>query len=152
MAVYDKYYPNYKKLYPGVELTPEVLACLRTTDRKMKYAEFDLKVEQYIPDPETGEFRRVPSREDSYERLLEEERQFTQDGLSPEAIVLQTDELRRLNLCLALLSNHEQRLIRALYFDGFSERQLSAAIGVPQKTINDRRRKTLAKLKKMMDK
>lgn len=150
MAKYDQYYPNYEKLYPGVKLTPEVLACLRTTDRKMKYVEVDLKAEQYIPDPKTGETIRLPSREDSYERLLEEDRQFPMDELSPEAETIHADELRRLRLCMALLSNYEQRLISALYFEGLSERELACRTNTHYMTLHCRKVKILKKLKKLM--
>lgn len=151
MARFDQYHPNYKQLYPGVELTPEVLDFLDKSDRKMEYAEVDLKVEGFKCDQEKEIARFLPSREDSYDRLVEEDWQFTLDELSPEAVTLHKDELHRLRFCLAQLSSSEQRLIRSLYFEGLSERQLSVATGIPQKTINDRRRRTLSKLRKMMD-
>lgn len=151
MAKRNQYHPNYKKLYPGVELTPEVLACLRTTDRKMEYAEVDLKVERFVQDQERGVAVFLPSREDSYDRLLEEDRQFVQDELSPEAAVLHADELRRLRLCMALLSEYEQGLIRALYFEGLSEPALSARMGISQQLINYRKQKILGKLKKLLE-
>lgn len=152
MARQDRYHPNYKKLYPGVELTPEVLDFLDKSDRKMEYAEVDLKVEGFVCDQEQQIARFMPSREDSYDRLLEDERQFALDGLSPEDEAVHEDELRRLRVCLALLPDCESRLIRALYFEGLSERQFSVATGMPQKTINNHRRKILGKLRKMMDK
>ena len=96
MAKYDKYHPNYKKLYPGVELTPEVLDVLDKSDRKMEYAEVDLKTERFVQDLEQGSAVFFPSREDSYDRLLEEERQFTLDELSPEIVAIHADELLRL--------------------------------------------------------
>lgn len=150
MARFDQYHPNYKKLYPGVELTPEVLECLDKSDRKMEYAEVDLKVEGFVCDQKKVACF-LPSREDSLDRLVDEDWQFTLDELSPEAVTLHKDELHRLRFCLAQLSSSEQRLIRSLYFEGLSERQLSVATGIPQKTINDRRRRTLSKLRKMMD-
>ena len=33
MSYTNKYYPAYKKLYPGVEITPEILAVLPVTVR-----------------------------------------------------------------------------------------------------------------------
>lgn len=152
MARYDQYHPNYRKLYPGLELTPEVLDFLNKSDRKMEYAEVDLKVEGFTCDQKKMIARFLPSREDSYDRLLEDDVQFALDGLSPEDEAIHADELRHLRVCLTQLTSYEIRLVRALYFEGVSERQFSAATGTPQKTINDRRRKVLAKLKKMMDK
>ena len=51
---------------------------------------------------------------------------------------------------IALLSKPEQELIRALYFEELTERQLSCRVGIPQQTINYKRRRILQKLKKLM--
>lgn len=56
----------------------------------------------------------------------------------------------RLHRCLELLSAQDRELIHALYFEGLSERQLAKRTGVPQRTINDRKRKVIAQLKKML--
>ena len=45
-------YQNHKKLYPGVEITPEVLAALRASDRQMRRFEEELKVEYFEGDNE----------------------------------------------------------------------------------------------------
>lgn len=150
MARFDQYHPNYKKLYPGVELTPEVLDFLDKSDRKMEYAEVDLKVEGFQCDQEKEIARFLPSREDSYDRLLEEERQFTEDEQSPEAVALHKDELCRLRACLAQLTSYEGRLIRALYFEGLSERELAKQTKTHYMTIHCRKVKILGKLKKLL--
>ncbi len=56
----------------------------------------------------------------------------------------------QLHGCINRLSNAEQELIMALYFEGLSERKLSSRTGIPQRTIHDRKVKVLQKLKKMM--
>ena len=53
----------------------------------------------------------------------------------------------KLHRCLSLLEQDEQTLIEALYFQGFSEHEWSRKTGIPQKTINDRKRRILGKLK-----
>ena len=58
----------------------------------------------------------------------------------------------QLHRCIAMLSRPEQELINALYFAGKSERQYSTETGIPQKTINDRKHRTLRKLKKLLEK
>lgn len=151
MARQDRYHPNYKKLYPGVELTPEVLDFLDKSDRKMEYAEVDLKVEGFVCDQEQQIARFLPSREDSYDRLIEDEQQFALDGLSPEDEAVHEDELRRLRLCLALLSDCESRLIQALYFEGLSERELAKRTKTHHMTIHSRKVKILSKLKKLLE-
>ena len=45
MSKKDKYLIDYKKLYPGVDIPPEVLDVLKKSDRKMMYVELDLKSE-----------------------------------------------------------------------------------------------------------
>lgn len=48
MSYTNKYYPAYKKLYPGVEITPEILAVLRASDRQMRRFEEELKAEGFV--------------------------------------------------------------------------------------------------------
>ena len=55
----------------------------------------------------------------------------------------------RLYRSLEQLTAPEQELIRALYFEGLTERQFSVRTGVPQRTVNDRRRRALAHLRKI---
>ena len=55
--------PDYRKLYP--EASEEVIAVLKTTERKMQYQEYDLKAEQAIVDQDGQTVTFIPSREDS---------------------------------------------------------------------------------------
>lgn len=57
----------------------------------------------------------------------------------------------KLHTCLNLLLPEERELIRAIFFEGKSERKLSQEISIPQRTINDRKRRILRKLKKLME-
>ncbi|TEB10241.1 sigma factor-like helix-turn-helix DNA-binding protein [Pelotomaculum propionicicum] len=66
--------------------------------------------------------------------------------------VIKKEMLKKLALCLEKLSEQERLLIYALFFQGKSERQLSAETGTPQRTINDRKRRILLKLKKLLEK
>jgi DNA-directed RNA polymerase specialized sigma subunit len=54
-------------------------------------------------------------------------------------------------LCIEMLSEQDRLLIYNLFFKGKSERQLSAETGIPQRTINDRKRKILLELKKLIE-
>ena len=78
--------PDFRKLYP--EASEEVIAVLRTTERKMQYQEYDLKAEQTVVDQENQTVKVIPSREDSYERLLEQEVQFREEAVSTEDVVI----------------------------------------------------------------
>ena len=55
-----------------------------------------------------------------------------------------------LHKAIAKLTEEEQLLINALYFDGYTEREWVRITGIPQKTINDRKHKIIEKLKKIL--
>lgn len=60
---------------------------------------------------------------------------------------LMSEQLHR---CISQLTEPEQALIDALFFQGKSEREFSTKNGIPQKTINDRKQRILNKLKKLL--
>lgn len=70
---------------------------------------------------------------------------------SVEEQVIAAEMRAKLHTCLALLLPEERDLIQAIFFEDKSERKLSQEISVPQKTINDRKRRILRKLKKLME-
>ena len=73
---------------------------------------------------------------------------LTQDVAGQVEQSLMLDKLRK---HLPLLEAEEQELIYALFFQGLSERQWAAKTSIPQRTINDRKRRVLAKLKKFLE-
>ena len=109
MARRDKYHINYEKLYPGIEIPPEVLSVLRKGDRKEEYQEVDLKQERFVYDPETKTAYFIPGREDSYERLIEDEkRQFSNEDPTPEEHLIRNIENELLRQAVALLKEDER--------------------------------------------
>ena len=72
MAKYDKR-TDYRKKYTG--LSDEIIKVLEQSDRKMEYQQYDLKTERFHVHYAAQTVICVPSREDSYDRLLEENRQ-----------------------------------------------------------------------------
>ena len=62
------------------------------------------------------------------------------DGMDIEEQVAYKLLLDKLHSCLALLTEEERELIYALFFGEKTEREWSAETGIPQKTINDRKR------------
>ena len=72
------------------------------------------------------------------------------DEKSVEDVAVERILTEKLLQCLNGLSPEEQAIINALYYKGLSERQFSVISGIPQKTINYRKRKILMKLKKLM--
>ena len=57
----------------------------------------------------------------------------------------------KLKAALPLLSDSEQALIQAIFFDGFSEREVGLRLGLTQSVVNKRKAKILAKLRKIME-
>jgi len=75
------------------------------------------------------------------------------DSAAPSVEDMALDRLlqEKLHHCLAELSIPEQNMLQALYFEGMSERQFSKKVGIPQRTIHDRKHRVLGKLKKMLE-
>ncbi len=59
--------------------------------------------------------------------------------------------LDRLKTALPLLSDSEQALIQAIFFDGLTEREVGFRLGMTQSVINKRKAKILAKLRKIIE-
>lgn len=86
--------------------------------------------------------------------------QFQEDGVSVEYHLpicqdfvdglVRLEQEQRLRAALQSLTLEERLLIYELFYNGKSERELAAMIAVPQKTINDRKRRILAKLHQML--
>lgn len=141
--------PDFRKLYP--EASDEVIAVLRTTERKMQYQEYDLKKERTVIDPEERTLDIIPAREDSYERLLEQKIQFREEAPGVEDLVIRNMEIQRLHRALTLLSDGERELIEQLYFKEWTEREIAARTGLSQNAVNKRRQKILGKLRKIFE-
>lgn len=149
MAKYQKK-TNYREKYPG--LSNEIIEVLEKSDRKMEYQQYDIKVERSRIDYTSGAVTYLPSREDSYDRLLEENRQFATDSESVDDAAIKAVMIKKMLTCLKMLAHEEQWLITELFFRNKSERQLSAETGIPFMTIHDRKIKILGKIKKLMEK
>ena len=148
MAVYRKRI-NYREKYPN--LSDEVIEVLQKSDRKMEYQQYDRKVERCRIDSLKQSVTYIPSWEDSYDRLIENDHQFAVDGESVEDSAVKAVMIENMLNCLKLLSPQEQDLITELFFEGLSEHQLSRKTGIPRMTLHDRKIKILNKLKKLME-
>lgn len=73
------------------------------------------------------------------------------DGMDIEEQVAYKLLMDKLHNCLSLLTDEEQELIYALFFGEKTEREWSAETGIPQKTINNRKRRILLKLKALLE-
>ena len=109
-------------------------------ERKEEYFSYDLKVEKF--QKETASF--LPSREDSYERLLEQDRQFAASAQPVEEQAISSVWLEEL---LQYLSADERIILRKLYFEDKSERIVSTELGISKTALHQRKVKLLQKLK-----
>lgn len=139
---------DFKKIYP--EASEEVIAVLKTTERKMQYQEYDLKAERTIIDKEKQTVTVIPSREDSYERLLEASVQFMDQASETEELVIRKLEAEQLHRAISCLDDDDQYLIQQLYFEGRTERELAEELRLSQKGINKRRKRILNFLRELM--
>ncbi len=145
----NKRIPNYRRMYPSA--SEEVVAVLRQSERKQQYHEYDLKAERFILDEAKRKAYFIPGREDSLERLLEADVQFKDEDTSVEDSVIKAIMIQQLKESIELLSSDEIEMINALFYRGLTEREYAQITGIPQKTINDRKLRTLRKLKKLLE-
>ena len=142
--------PDFRKMYP--EASEEVIEVLRETERKMQYQEYDLKAEQTIIDQEAQQIKTIPSREDSYERLIELDIQFLDDGENVEDQVLRKMQREMLHKALSLLSDEEEELIRLLFFEDRTEREVAELMGIYHNAVHKQKKRILHKLKNILKK
>lgn len=87
---------------------------------------------------------------------------FQDDGVNVDYLIVHVqpdivdklihqEQLEALWIALQSLPEEERSLIDELFFNDKSERELSAMISVPQKTINDRKKRILLKLRNLIE-
>ena len=136
-----------------VEVTDEVYAAYMQSDRKMRYFENDLKTERFVLGKEGQVVQIIPSREDSLDRLMDENaQQFSGGEESVENIVLHKLEVDKLHTALAMLTSEEQALVQALFFEEHTESELAVKLGISQPAVYKRKMKILKKLKSFLEK
>ena len=117
--------------------------------RKEEYFTYDLKTEKVSCDQEAQTVAFTPSREDSYERLLEANQQFASAGPSPEKEAIASIWLEDL---MRGLSSEERDIITQLYVLDRTERQASAALGWVLSTFHRRKLALLKKFRALLQK
>ena len=120
-----------------VEVSEAVYREYYRGERKERYIMHDLKVGCKF----------MPSREDSYERLLDEQKQFADSSVAFEDKQILTLILRE---ALHTLSPTEQQLIHELYYLDKTEREVSAAFCIAKTSFNARKKAALDKLRKIL--
>ena len=120
--------------------------------RKERYFSEDLKQEKLLYDSGRQIAVLLPSREDSYERLLEQNEQFLDPhALTPEDAAIKADLLEQLAKALHTLSDDELTLIRELFYLERTEREVSAKLRIPLSTLHGRKNAVLQKLRNFIE-
>lgn len=128
-----------------------VIDFLKSSDRKMEYQTYDIKVERCRVDQAKAIVHFIPSREDSLERLLDENMQFVSSGDDTENIAIRNLMIEKLYLAMKKLNTHELALINALFFEGKSECDYGLDIKLSQQAVNKRKAKILKKLRHFIE-
>ena len=136
----------------SVEVTEEVYEAYTVGGRKMRYFEEDLKVQRIELDEDGHVKRIIPSREDSLDRLMDDNaEQYADDRESVEDTVLRRIGAQQLHTALAKLTEEERQLIDALYFREQTEAAAAVALGISQQAVHKRKNKILKKLKLFLE-
>ena len=133
MAEREKYYIGLNGQI--FEVSKELYETYYKGQRKEKYFTHDLKQEHTKVDKETGEMIVIPSREDSYERLLEAEKQFAEKTEKVEDVAVREVMLEKLNEALRILTDEETAIIHALFYQEISEVELAKKIRNSQNNL-----------------
>ncbi len=131
-----------------VPVSQQVYETYHKTARRIRYYEHDIKVGRVRK--KDGKEKLLPSKEDSYDRLdLAGGAPATGvDDVVNEVVAHLTRQ--RLYDVLRELPQEEFNILVEIFWNEKSERALSTETGIPQKTINDRKRRILQKLKKKL--
>ncbi|WP_317854475.1 sigma-70 family RNA polymerase sigma factor [Chakrabartyella piscis] len=135
---------NFAKVYPTA--SPEVVSVLKQSERKMQNQR-KLKFGKIYINNEEEEVRFIKSREDSLERLGENEVQFSIDT-NVEEEAMRNLMIQNLREAMNQLNSEELELIYALFYQGYTEMKYAKKIGLSQKGVNKRKKKILDKLHK----
>ena len=131
----------------AVPVSEQVYRAYHHYGRKEEYFTYDLKAEKFSCDQEKQTAAFTPSREDSYERLLEANQQFASAAPSPEEEVISSIWLQDL---MRGLSPKERDIITQLYILDKSERQACAALNLALSTFHHRKKALLEKLRNLL--
>lgn len=135
-----------------VPVSEEVYREYYRAEDKERYFMGKLKKGRTKVNPETQEVQHIPSRELSYEQLVEQDWQFAVSDDSVEDKVVRAAMLEKLEAVLRSLSAEELIFLEELFYLEKTEREVAGLYDVSQNTIHYRKNKLLDKLRKMMEK
>ena len=132
----------------AVPVSEQVFREYHHYERKEEYFTYDLKAEGFTSDQEAQTATFIPSREDSYERLLAAKTQFPSVGPSVEEQAIARLDMKAL---VRNLTEEERGIIRELYYLNKSEREACAALHLAKTTFRRRKKALLEKLRNMLN-
>lgn len=131
-----------------VKVNEKVYREYHRSKREERYFTKDLKRERMSVDQKNNTVRFIPGREDSYERLLDMDKQFAIPGEMMEDKVVREIFLEK---ALESLTSEEQELIWELFYLEKTERQVSEALHMAKTTLHRQRDQILDKLRRLLD-
>lgn len=121
--------------------------------RKMQYFEKDLKTEREIKDKDGNITGIILSREDSLDRLINDNSmQFCDISENVEYHVQINSEIENLYIAMQALKPEEFDIIKMLFYDEMTERDTAKILGMSQAAVNKKKHRILKKLKKIIKK
>lgn len=130
----------------AIPVSEEVYQVYKHFERKEEYFTYDLKAEKFSK--KTVSF--LPSREDSYERLLEAKQQFVIQEVSVQVQVEKLLDAEMVNKALSFLNPEERDLINLLFYQEKTEQDVGILLHISQQAVNKRRQAVLMKLRKLL--
>lgn len=127
----------------AIPVSEDVYRVCKHYNRKEEYFSYDLKTEKF--QKETASF--LPSREDSYERLLEKDQQFAAPGKSVEQLAAEHLEAEQVRFCLSKLSEDERELILLLFYQEKTEQEVANMLHISHQAVNKRKQALLLRLR-----
>lgn len=136
----------------NVKVSEEIYRVYKSAEEKERYFMKRLKKGRFVMDPEGREGIYVPGREKSFEKLLDEEWEFADQGMSVEDIVEKASLIKELETAMRTLSEDERVLIEEIFYLERTEREVCDALHMAKTTLNRRKQAILRKLKEQMGK
>lgn len=130
----------------AVPVSEEIYRAYKHFERKEEYFAYDLKAEKFSK--KTASF--LPSREDSYERLLEAKQQFVIQEVSVQAQVEKLLDVEIVRKALSFLNPEERELINLLFYQEKTEQEVGILLHISQQAVNKRKHAVLIKLRKLL--
>ena len=94
----------------------------------------------------------VYKRQDSLNRLIDDNSmQFSYDSKSVECEVEINVDLEKLHIALQQLTAEELDIIKKVFFENMTEREIAKLLGISQVAVNKRKHRILEKLKKIIE-